>query len=326
MDKKLPLFTDPSNHAKAEAAVKYFYKTAGLKEPLEFMWVESPYKCLKFYKMCKEADVEDLGDPVKDKLNSVLSQFAFLNKHWKKKNNFAAFARQDEILPVLNQVKERLKEELKLETIYHSLYGIFSHTAPKLLPLYNRLKTEEDREMLDILINLFSETAWIIPYENVCVLSEKPVKFHINNSLEFHHEEEKSLEFKDGFGLYSIGGVTVPDFVFEQPEKITASAIKKMQNLEIRRIMIDRMGISKYLDAVHAKVLDMDSIYVFKDGDERTMPRALMVDDEGNKYLVGTDGSTERVYYMRVPPDSRTCRHAHSLIAGFDENRIIANS
>jgi hypothetical protein len=37
-----------------------------------------------------------------------------------------------------------------------------------------------------------------------------------------------------------------------------------------------------------------------------SMPRALMVDKQGQRWLVGTDGSTKRVYYMRAP---RRCQH-----------------
>jgi len=316
---ELSNFTDVSNHVIAESAIREFYINAGLSPPKEMMWVDSPYKCLKFWKMCKEANVDDLGKPVKDELNRGLSPFTFITRHMRKRSRI-------ENISILSQVKERLKEEVGINVINNSFYGIFSDMPPFLLSIRNNMKSVDDQRVADMLLTVYSETAWMIPYENVCVISEKPLKFHINERVEFSHEEERALEFKDGFGIYSINGVTIPDFIIEDASKITAKLIKKEQNLEIRRIMIDRMGISKYLDEVRAKVLDMDMIYVFKAGDDRTMPRALMLDDEGNKYLVGTDGSTERVYYMRVPPMVMTCKEAHSVIAGFDESVIIANS
>lgn len=318
----LPGFTDPSNHEKAEAAATFLYAQAGLKKP-EFLWLDSPYKCLKFWQICKK-EKTDVKRSVKEDLGKVISSFAFLRKHMGL--NTARWSTDRALTTCLNQIKDRLKKELKIEVFTDSFYGIFSETAPALIGVYEKLKSHEDKEILKNLLRLYSEIGWMIPYENVCVLSEKPIKYHINDRAEFHHETEKALEFKDGFGIYSFNGVSVPDFIIEHPETITAKHIKRESNLEIRRIMIDRMGINKYLEAVHAKVIDMDSLYVFKDGDDRTMPRALMEDDEGNKYLVGTDGSTERVYYMRVPPQAMTCKEAHSLIAGFDESSIIANS
>jgi len=57
-----------------------------------------------------------------------------------------------------------------------------------------------------------------------------------------------------------------------------------------------------------------------------SMPRALMEDKQGQRWLVGTDGSTKRVYYMRAPREANTCAEAHSALAGFDENQIIASS
>jgi len=55
-------------------------------------------------------------------------------------------------------------------------------------------------------------------------------------------------------------------------------------------------------------------------------PRALMRDDLGNMWLVGTDGSTARVYTMAVPSDVSTCKEAHERICGFGENRLIAEA
>lgn len=39
--------------------------------------------------------------------------------------------------------------------------------------------------------------------------------------------------------------------------------------------------------------------------------RVLISDQESRRWLVCTDGSTGRVYTIRVPNDVRTCRSAH---------------
>jgi hypothetical protein len=55
--------------------------------------------------------------------------------------------------------------------------------------------------------------------------------------------------------------------------------------------------------------------------------RVLLEDPDGEKWLVGTDASTKRVYTMSVPREVRTCSEAHCAISGLDsEGRIIAQS
>ena len=42
--------------------------------------------------------------------------------------------------------------------------------------------------------------------------------------------------------------------------------------------------------------------------------------------MIATDSSTEEVYHIPVPREARTCSEAHGMIAGFDENKIAAQS
>ena len=63
-------------------------------------------------------------------------------------------------------------------------------------------------------------------------------------------------------------------------------------------------------------------------GGEYGTPRTLMQTKRGELFLVGTDGSTDRVYTMPIPDDRdiKTCSEAHAAIAGFDESRVVSQS
>jgi len=101
---------------------------------------------------------------------------------------------------------------------------------------------------------------------------------------------------------------------------LTIDKIQKQENVEVQRIMIERYGVSKYLVDIDAKLLDMDSLTL-----EGSAPRCLMEDKFGNRYLVGTDGSTKRVYHMRVE-NVETCVDAHNQLCGFNEKCLIAEA
>lgn len=185
--------------------------------------------------------------------------------------------------------------------------------------------SDEHLKLLKIWEKIARNGHWWYPFDNVVVCCEKPVAIHFNEQNMLHCTTGPAVEYEDGWGPYVIESVRVPRYVVMEPDTITVEKIEAESNIEIRRIMINQMGISKYLSDSDATLVDLDNVKVTHDSDE-LMPRALMRDKKGNQYLCGTDGSTKRVYYMKVPPDAKTCRDAHNMIAGFDESKIISSS
>lgn len=168
---------------------------------------------------------------------------------------------------------------------------------------------------------------WFWPGSRVCVCCERPAAIRLDNEGRLHNENGASLAFRDGFEVFSFHDVVLPEYVVMRPKEITVEKIEAEKNAEVRRIMTERFGYGRYLSETGAKVLDMDVIAVNTlDEAFGSMPRALMEDKQGQRWLVGTDGSTKRVYYMRAPSEANTCAEAHSALAGFDENQIIASS
>jgi len=163
---------------------------------------------------------------------------------------------------------------------------------------------------------------WWIPYREVCVLQDRPERVLLNDRGRVHCEDGPAISYRSGLlDIFAIHGVRVPKQVVMEPETLTAQQIKSEPNAEIRRIMIDRLGVGKYVEQTKATVIDRDFVFRFP-GDESPMPRALIQLDDRSKWLLGTDGSTHRVYHMPVPDTSRTCKQAHELICGRPDNAI----
>ena len=158
-------------------------------------------------------------------------------------------------------------------------------------------------------------------HKEFCIISDRPKTLKVDERNRPHCDDGPFCEWSDGFKLYSIHGVRVPRWVVEFPEAITVEKIDAEANAEIRRVMIERFGPGRYIHESGAKLLDMDALTI-----EGSAPRALMADKHGQKWLVGTDGSTARVYHMPVPQEAVTCRQAHDMIAGFEETRLIAEA
>jgi len=159
-------------------------------------------------------------------------------------------------------------------------------------------------------------------HEKFCIVSDFPEVLCKNERNQPHCEDGPSHRWRDGWELWFLEGVRVTEQIVMRPETLTFSQIKAETNAEVRRIMRNRFGEGRYLRETKAKVLHMD----YEGARVGAAPRALMQDEEGRRFLVGTDGSTKRTYYMEVPATVTTCREAHVALCGFDEAKIVSKS
>ena len=116
------------------------------------------------------------------------------------------------------------------------------------------------------------------------------------------------MAFRDGCALWAVHGVRVPQRVIEAPETITAEEITKEPNAEVRRVVLDRFGPARYIEAIGAKVVDRDAEF-------GTLYRVALQDDEPLVMVKVTNSTPEadgtfKDYMLRVPPTIQTAREA----------------
>lgn len=128
-----------------------------------------------------------------------------------------------------------------------------------------------------------------------------------------------AIHYADGHEIFAIENCRVPKHVVTDPNQIQISEIKALTSSEVRRIWIRQMGIRRYLLETMAETVDVDGGLPGPGG----APRALLKDTFGDKWLLVTDGSTDRLYYLPVPRASATCREAHQWISGLADESCI---
>lgn len=174
------------------------------------------------------------------------------------------------------------------------------------------------------LIDMAQVCGWWASYKDVAIFQDRPKELHYNEQGELHNENGPAVLYRDGWACYSWNGMRISPsdaWILTNPERITVDSIRKQNNAELRRIMVEKMGLDKYLAASETRLIDMDSLTL-----EGSATRALVEDGEGDRWLVGTDGSTKRMYFMPVDKNAETCVEAHNRIAGFNENRLIVEA
>ncbi len=99
------------------------------------------------------------------------------------------------------------------------------------------------------------------------------------------------------------------------PETITAEEILAEENVELRRVKLERMGYATFLEKAQAEIIDEDS----DAGGPRRLLRIAMENDEDLVCVAVLCPSTGRQYVIRVPPTMESCHQAVAWIAGFDD-------
>lgn len=121
-----------------------------------------------------------------------------------------------------------------------------------------------------------------------------------------------------------LNGVFVDKSDYLVSDWTLAALYSKIANVEQRRVLMNRHGLSRFITPQNSTLLDMDGATVHVDDPEApSITRALIAivekdahgDDTRFHIVVGNDGSTERVYHMpaSTPDRSGGMRHCMTL-------------
>lgn len=136
---------------------------------------------------------------------------------------------------------------------YWVAFYLFPHE--KLRPIH----TDDQMQILNGWADLTKSCFWFYAFKNVCFVCEKPIVINKDEAGRLHCESGPSVAFEDSWGIYNWHGVTVPRYVIESPEQITANKINEEDNAEVKRVMIERYGFDKYLKDSNAVPMHSDN-------------------------------------------------------------------
>lgn len=144
----------------------------------------------------------------------------------------------------------------------------------------------------------------------------RPKAVHLDERGRLHNPRGPAVDWADNFTVWFVHGVAVERRWVEQPETITYQEVIKQENVEVRRTMVDLMGLGRFVEQAKAKVLDQDR-------DSSNMPRRLLEVPAGNNdeniVLVEVQcPSTGKLAHLRVPPTMRKCTDAVAWSFGMD--------
>ncbi|MBD2250392.1 DUF6745 domain-containing protein [Nostoc parmelioides] len=187
---------------------------------------------------------------------------------------------------------------------------ILEHRAWEGIRVLGHLDLSGATELGNLPENLTCESLDISGCVNLVNL---PPGLHVTRWIELAGSGIKSLGLGHGFVL-RWRGVEVSDYIAFESQSITGQDILKIENVELRRVLIERLGYETFLQQVGGLVRDRD-----KDaGGERQLVYIPFEDDEALMVLKVTCPSTGHIHILRVPPQMQSCHQAAAWVAGFD--------
>ena len=136
------------------------------------------------------------------------------------------------------------------------------------------------------------------------IVSRRPQYIRRNSAGRLHCDGDAAIRYQDGFAVHALNGVRVPEWLaVKKQSEIDPREFAKIQNAEVRREFVRKVGIEKIARHMDAKVLDRQSDYELLELD--------LGGRTGKWPCLKMLNPSIKVYHMEfVPKEVRTVRKA----------------
>ncbi len=331
---KIAFSTENIDRTSVIKAIKAVYAVLGKQEPT-IIFFDSPYAALKAILLGKIQGRGRLKKQVKKSFrrkfylgnqiwlqlceNLVINTWEKQWQLWWNKDPLWQKIRNELLLiSISNIVSSHIRQDLLFKIKrkqQFELYSLFRHNG-----IIDCQRWTEYGCLLDYCISvlnwsyqpkewsalqlLIKNCGWVLPYEQVCCVCNRPTKLSLDSQNLLHAEGEAAIEFADGYKIYAYRGVIIPEkYGFFHPHQWESQWLLQEDNVEIKRVLIDGIGYAKICQELAAIEIDSWREYTLLRIDND-------VDVEPIYLLKMSCPSTGFIHALRVPPQMRSAREA----------------
>lgn len=329
--------TGPADHAGAELAVRELYEVAGLPAPRTVLWLASPLEGAIAAYLAAQGSPSVvarvrrlLSLPVQVQLErsfdaTVIGEIrtALGEPFWKAVRQLLRdeigrrvhAATGDRVFGELLRVEgsprsgapgappwEMVWPHVVSQT-HRCGYGQQEASALGFLDLVRRLRLPGvDLAGLGALEVISHSCGWWWPFRDLCIFTERTASLLRDDAGRLHSEHTPALEYQDRFGIYAVGGIGVSQGTIRERNQTQVVGILTERNAEVRRMMLERFGMSRLVRMGFARVLDHDR--------GRALYQISLPDRSPLVVVQVTCPSTGREYILGVPAGIWRCHDA----------------
>jgi hypothetical protein len=109
---------------------------------------------------------------------------------------------------------------------------------------------------LDEMIEFNKKIPFMYVHKGFCVVSQAPIEIHRKGTL-LHNETGLAVRFSDNWGVHALNGIRMPaNYVETQAKDISVSDVMKEQNVDVRREVLRKIGLERFIKETGGKCLD----------------------------------------------------------------------
>jgi len=322
------LSTSPTDRKGAEQGIALAYQAAGLKPPATFIWLGSPFAGAIGSAMLARAPKvraqvgaqvwdqvwdqvgaqvwdqvwDQVGDQVWDQVRAQVG-----DQVWDQVGDQV----WDQVRAQVGaQVRDQVRAQVGAQVRDQVRAAAWGQYDAYWLSFYDTFKRFGLADLVAPLAGLMQQArsaGWWWPFRGAAVVTERPRVLSRDDRGRLHSESGPAVGYPDGWGVWAWHGVRVAREVIEAPETLTADQVTAEQNVEIRRVMIERMGTARYLRESGATKVHAD--------DWGTLWREDVPGDEPIVMVAVVNSTPEpdgsfKDYWLRVDPRCRTAKEA----------------
>ena len=223
------LSTEKANRKEAEKGIVEMYEIAGLKKP-KIVWCDSPMAqgITRLVVQKLESDRE-----LKKGFIGENKKASVGNSVWNSVGNSVWDSVGDS---VRNSVWDSVRD-----SVWDSGYG--QHDA-NWLAFYDFFKEvcglDEETQKLSGLWKVSKNAGWFLPHENICWVSERQSELRRDEQGRLHSDQEMAIKYPDGWGIYALDGVRLPEELWQKiiSKEMSFSEIMKIEISDQRTVAL----------------------------------------------------------------------------------------
>lgn len=139
-------------------------------------------------------------------------------------------------------------------------------------------------------------------FPHFVIVTHNPKYIKKNEQDQYHSEDTPAIYWEDGFKKYYFRGNQMRSKWIEEPDTVTREEIFQIENLELRRSLIERLGSERFAKILEVVEIDSDTD---TEGNRQVLLRSKEADEAINEYFYFAHvicPSTHREYFLTVPP------------------------
>jgi hypothetical protein len=136
--------------------------------------------------------------------------------------------------------------EVKLDNYFGGQQWIYWKAFYSFCEKIGVVYEEKNSQLLELWLEEATHLHWWFPYENDCIIIERPIKLSVNNGGFLHSENDKAIEYADGWGMYYLNGVKVDAYLVLTPsEELDINYFSKETNADVKAEFVRKYGVER---------------------------------------------------------------------------------